>query len=153
MLTHQFYVYRIFSDDKTLYVGKGSGPRLSKQKSKFGASGEIVAFYEDEEEAYAAEVALIAELSPPFNIHPGGNGPRGSLAKVLPHGFTPEGLVAAAPSLAKILRTWSRDNSLTGLLNIFGAYIKAHGEEAVQSAVLPHLRRFVFNDLALENKP
>ncbi len=142
----EFYVYRIFSGDSTVYIGKGSNGRLAAQKRRFGLEGEVVAYFDDEEAAYAEEVRLIAEFAPPMNKHPGGNGPRGGFShapRPLPNGFTPEGLVIAAPYLARLLIAWSRDNALVGLLSVFGAYIRAHGEEVVEVAILPHLRKAI----------
>lgn len=151
-----FYLYRIYRDDLTLYVGKGSGARLAKQKRRFDAEGEVIANYDDEAEAYREEIKLIAALNPLLNKHPGGNGGRSGLwrhPRTLPNGFTPEGLKLAAPQLARLLAAWSRDNSLVGLLGIVRAYINAHGLMAIAEAVGPHLRRLLRNDLALENKP
>jgi hypothetical protein len=72
----RFYVYRIFDGFETVYVGKGSGRRLSSQKSKFRLPGEIIARFKSERAAYAFEIKMIAELMPTANKHPGGNGSR-----------------------------------------------------------------------------
>ena len=152
----KFYVYRIFNAEGLLYIGKGSGPRLRKQKRSFGAEGEVVQHFEFEEDAYAEEVRLIALHSPPLNRHPGGQGGRAGVyheRPPLPSGLTPEGLQHAAPYLARILAIWRRDESLVGLLSIFGSFVTAHGLAAVEEAVLPYLKRLVGNDLVLENKP
>jgi len=152
----KFYLYRIFDgDNRTLYVGKGCGSRLAKQKRRFAASGEIVARYADEDEAYRQEIKLIEELKPLLNIAKGGNGGRSGLHRdpaVLPNGFTPEGLALAAPHLARLLSIWRRDKSLSGILSILGSYISAHGESAISNAVTPRLKRFISNDLAVENR-
>jgi len=152
-----FYLYRIHRDGETLYIGKGSGRRLAHQKRRFDADGEIlVDGIQDEAEAYRRERALIAEFNPPLNKHPGGNGGWSGLAPNyanMPNGLTPEGLPKAAPILAQLINIWRRDQSLNGLLSIMGAYIKAHGEQTFTDAVVPHLRRLIRNDLALESKP
>jgi hypothetical protein len=70
----RFYVYKITDDDGVFYVGKGSGSRINVQIRKFSRRGEIVGRYKTDREAFAAERALIAELSPRHNICPGGNG-------------------------------------------------------------------------------
>lgn len=72
----RFYVYRIFDGFETVYIGKGSGRRLTSQKSKFGLPGEIIAWFDKERDAYAHEIKMIAELKPTENKHPGGNGSR-----------------------------------------------------------------------------
>jgi hypothetical protein len=150
-----FYLYRIFRGEETLYIGKGTGRRLAKQKSRFQADGEIVAYYDDEREAYREEIKLIAAHQPPLNKHPGGQGGRAGLwhRRELPNGFTEEGLPLAAPFLARLLNIWRNDRTLDGILPVVGAYIKAHGEEAITEAVVPYLRRLIRNDLALESKP
>lgn len=142
----KFYVYRIFNAEGLLYIGKGSGARLRKQKRSFGADGEIIQRFELEADAYAEEVRLIALHRPPLNRHPGGQGGRAGVyygRPELPNGLTPEGLSAAAPYLARLLLVWGRDNTLGGLLGILGAYIAAHGEKAIETAVVPHLRRLL----------
>lgn len=142
----KFYVYRIFNAEGLLYIGKGSGPRLRKQKRTFGADGEIIQHFEFEDDAYAEEVRLIALHSPPLNRHPGGHGGRAGVyheRPALPNGLAPEGLPGAAPYLARLLLLWERDNTLSGLLGILGAYVAAHGQEAIESAVVPHLRRML----------
>lgn len=71
----RFYVYRLFDDPLVpLYVGKGSGRRLSSQKSKFRCKGEIIRRFARERDAYAFEIKMIAELKPELNKHAGGNG-------------------------------------------------------------------------------
>ena len=142
----KFYVYRIFNAEGLLYIGKGSGHRLRKQKRSFGADGEIIRHFEFEDDAYAEEVRLIALHSPPLNRHPGGQGGRAGVyfgRPALPNGLTPEGLPTAAPYLARLLLLWERDNTLGGLLSILGAYVAAHGQEAIETAVVPHLRRML----------
>lgn len=152
-----FYLYRIFQGEETLYIGKGSGYRLSHQKRRFKADGEIIVDgVADEADAYRRERALIAEHNPPLNRDAGGRGGWSGVGRVRaqsPNGLTPEGLVWAAPVLAQLLNIWRKDKSLVGLLSIFGAYVKAHGEDVLSEAVAPHFRRLILNDLALENKP
>lgn len=71
----RFYVYRLFDDaGETLYVGKGSGNRLSSQKSAHRCKGEILEGHRRERDAYRRERDFIAELKPLRNRHPGGNG-------------------------------------------------------------------------------
>jgi hypothetical protein len=127
-----FYLYRIFQGEETLYIGKGSGYRLSHQKRRFQADGEIIVDgIESEADAYRQERALIALHKPPLNKHVGGNG-----------------------GWSGVSRNWAEaPNGLNGILSILGAYIKAHGEEVITEAVVPHLRRLIRNDLALESKP
>jgi hypothetical protein len=72
----RFYVYRIFDLGGTIYVGKGSGRRLAKQISNFGALGEVVRRFRSEREAYAYERKMIAELKPSRNRCAGGGGSR-----------------------------------------------------------------------------
>lgn len=75
MIEERFYVYRILGEcGETLYIGKGTGQRLNKQKRRFKADGEIVARYSTERQAYKAEKSLIAELNPPLNKSAGGGG-------------------------------------------------------------------------------
>jgi hypothetical protein len=76
MAEDRFYVYRIFDGFETVYIGKGSGRRLSSQKSKFKLPGEIIARFKKERDAYAYEIKMIDELMPTANKHPGGNGSR-----------------------------------------------------------------------------
>ena len=150
-----FYLYRIFDGEQTLYIGKGSGSRLARQKRRFQVAGEIIARFADEDEAYAEERRLISLHKPPFNKHPGGMGGRygAQTRKELPSGLTPEGLPIAAPYVARLLVTWSRDQSLVGILSVLGAYIKAHGLDAIEQAVLPYMKRLLGKGLALEIKP
>ncbi len=150
-----FYLYRLFHEDMTLYIGKGCGNRLSKQKRSFGVSGEIIAYFDRETEAYAEEKRLIALHEPPLNRHPGGCGGWSVVQNVseLPNGLTEEGLRHAAPHLARLLLAWARGPKLIGILNILGAYISAHGLERIESAVVPHIRLLAFNNLALESRP
>ena len=70
----RFYVYRIYDGFETVYIGKGSGRRLTSQRSKFKMDGEIIAWFEREADAYAHEIKMIAELMPTANKYSGGNG-------------------------------------------------------------------------------
>jgi hypothetical protein len=80
----RFYVYRIYNDrNETLYIGKGSGPRIKNQARRFSAKGEVLEYFKSEKRCYRREVELIAELKPALNVHPGGNGSR---AIPKPHG-------------------------------------------------------------------
>ena len=72
----KFYVYRLFDDAGTKYIGKGSGRRLETQKRNKALGGEILAYFFKEQHAYDFEVEKIAELKPSLNMHPGGNGSR-----------------------------------------------------------------------------
>lgn len=79
----RFYVYALKDEaGRVMYVGKGSGRRLECQKRKFGLAGEILERHASEAKAYAAEVRLIAEMNPPLNKHPGGNGSRAKAERV-----------------------------------------------------------------------
>lgn len=147
----EFYVYRLFHQDMTLYIGKGCGGRLAKQKRHFMLDGEVVARFGDEDEAFAEEVRLIALHEPTLNKHPGGNGGRAGVCVPLPHGFTEEGLKHAAPYLAKLLVAWALDKSLVGILKIVGSYHEKHGFEALANAVVPHMRRLSVKQLPLQN--
>ncbi len=72
----RFYVYVIteFESGEALYVGKGSGRRVFVQAAKIGGNGSIAARFKREQDAYAHEVKLIAELAPRLNKCRGGNG-------------------------------------------------------------------------------
>lgn len=72
----RFYVYEIYRGLECLYIGKGSKYRLTSQINKFKAEGREIARFKDEEDAYSFEREMIAERSPLYNIHPGGNGCR-----------------------------------------------------------------------------
>ena len=72
----KFYVYEIGESEAPLYIGKGSGNRLSAQQRKHGAEGREVALFWCEDDAYSAERLLIKERKPLRNRHPGGNGSR-----------------------------------------------------------------------------
>lgn len=71
-----FYVYRIFDGFETVYVGKGSGRRLSAQKRRFGCDGEILEVCRSDDHAFQREVYWIAALKPTENKNPGGLGGR-----------------------------------------------------------------------------
>ncbi len=76
-MSERFYVYELFSDkNPCLYIGKGSGYRLTVQRRKFACSGRILERFASEKAAYAREVVLIAERKPLLNKHKGGNGSR-----------------------------------------------------------------------------
>lgn len=71
----KFYVYRILGEmGETVYIGKGTGGRLAKQMRRFMASGEIIARFGTERQAYLHEKKLIAEFAPPLNRCSGGGG-------------------------------------------------------------------------------
>ncbi len=71
----QFYIYRILGEmGETLYIGKGTGRRLSQQKRRFAADGEVMEWLKSEKAAYRRERELIAEYNPPLNKSTGGNG-------------------------------------------------------------------------------
>lgn len=74
----RWYVYDIrAADGSLLYVGKGSGYRLTAQRRNHKADGVEVARFKREKDAYAFEIERIAELRPPRNIRAGGDGPQG----------------------------------------------------------------------------
>lgn len=141
----RFYVYRIFNVVGTLYVGKGSGTRLKSQMRRFGADGEILAHYADEDAAYKAERRFIKALRPLENRHPGGNGSRYGKGAYRPNGFTPEGLEVAAESLARL----AKFVHLPGVARILCAYVDAHGMETVASKMRP----FLVKDLPVQINP
>lgn len=70
------YVYRIYDGHETVYVGKGSGRRLSNQKRRFACDGEIIRGGLTDDEAFRFEREMIAALKPTGNVAPGGNGGR-----------------------------------------------------------------------------
>lgn len=73
----RFYVYELVDGCGVVqYVGKGSGRRLAASARARGVSGHEVARFKREQDAYAFEVARIAELSPSLNVAKGGNGAR-----------------------------------------------------------------------------
>jgi hypothetical protein len=77
----RFYVYRLIDGEAAAYVGKGSGRRLENQMRAFGLPGEIVKRFKREDDAFAYERKLIAELTPTLNRCPGGNGGRAEKCK------------------------------------------------------------------------
>ena len=73
----RFYVYVLTDEaNSVIYVGKGSGWRLSVQRRRYRCSGHEIARFKRENDAYAFEREQISELSPRLNRHPGGNGSR-----------------------------------------------------------------------------
>jgi hypothetical protein len=73
----RFYVYELFdAAGDVQYVGKGSGKRLTAQKRNHSLDGREVARFKRESDAYSYEIKRIADVCPPRNVHPGGNGPR-----------------------------------------------------------------------------
>ncbi len=72
----RFYVYALIDAGKIVYIGKGSGRRLSVQRRAHRCDGYELARFKRERDAYQHEIAAIAELSPERNKHPGGNGSR-----------------------------------------------------------------------------
>jgi hypothetical protein len=71
-----FYVYRIFDGFETVYVGKGSGRRLSNQKLSFRLDGEILEHCRSDDHAFERERHWISLLMPSENKNPGGFGGR-----------------------------------------------------------------------------
>lgn len=70
-----FYVYRILGErGETVYIGKGTGYRLTKQKRRFKSDGEVIAEFASERAAFAYEKRLIAKENPPLNRCAGGSG-------------------------------------------------------------------------------
>lgn len=76
MAAWRFYVYALTQFGKVVYVGKGCGRRLHVQRRAHGCDGHEIARFRRERDAYAFEVASIAEMAPERNKHPGGNGSR-----------------------------------------------------------------------------
>ena len=73
----QFYVYRILGEmGEIVYIGKGTGSRLDRQKRRFQSDGEVVKFFASEDAAYRHERKLIALHNPPLNQDTGGCGGR-----------------------------------------------------------------------------
>jgi hypothetical protein len=81
-----FYVYRIFDGEQTIYVGKGSGGRFNAQKRNFNLDGEILEHCATEQEALQFEMAWITRLKPTANKTAGGDG----LLATRPPGVSPE---------------------------------------------------------------
>jgi hypothetical protein len=70
-----FYVYELTNEaGEAVYVGKGSGARVKVSAYARGYPGREVARFKREKDAFAYEVARIAEYAPILNKHPGGNG-------------------------------------------------------------------------------
>lgn len=71
----RFYVYELRDGfGKCAYIGKGSGNRLAVQRRNMEMEGDEVARFKREVDAYAYEVARIAESQPYLNKCAGGNG-------------------------------------------------------------------------------
>jgi hypothetical protein len=70
----QFYVYRIYDEGGTLYVGKGVGTRLAFQTKRFKALGEIIEVCKGEGHAFKRECYWIEQFKPPLNKTKGGGG-------------------------------------------------------------------------------
>lgn len=72
----RFYVYEVLDAlGRVIYVGKGSERRIdASRRERGGVSAQEVARFKKESDAYAFEIAHIAERSPELNKHPGGNG-------------------------------------------------------------------------------
>jgi hypothetical protein len=73
-MSDEFYVYRIYDGEVTVYIGKGRGRRLSDQKRRFALSGEILKSFSSERAAYAFEAKQIAKMKPIANKVAGGGG-------------------------------------------------------------------------------
>lgn len=81
----RFYVYGLYRPDGSLaYIGKGSRYRAqaSAKREKNLKPREILRCRR-EKDAYAHERRLIAELRPPLNKAPGGNGSRATRVRVV----------------------------------------------------------------------
>ena len=75
MAERQFYVYRFDNDEgQCIYIGKGSGRRLTTQNKRFGRVGYVVKWFASERAAFRFEAALIAKLKPFENKVAGGGG-------------------------------------------------------------------------------
>jgi len=72
----RFYVYRVFDDDGTVYVGKGTGRRAKLSAVRFGADHEIIAWCRSEDDAFQREQKAIEEMAPRENKNRGGAGGR-----------------------------------------------------------------------------
>lgn len=87
-MSDEFYVYRIYDGDVTVYIGKGRGRRLSDQQRRFGLPGEIVKTFRSERAAYAFEAKQISKLKPIANKVAGGGGAITRRGLKLPAWFT-----------------------------------------------------------------
>lgn len=85
----RFYVYDVLdADGLTIYVGKGSGRRAHVScRARGGHEFKIVECFANERDAYAHEVARIAEIKPALNIATGGNGARSIKRRVVKDGW------------------------------------------------------------------
>ena len=64
----KWYVYKFFSKDVCVYVGKGSNRRFNYQQRRFAEfDGHIVAYFDNESDALSFEKAQILELAPQLN--------------------------------------------------------------------------------------
>jgi hypothetical protein len=82
---YRFYVYALTDEtNAVVYVGKGSGYRLTVQRYRFKCAGHEIARFKREDDAYAFEREKIAEIKPRLNRHPGGNGSRATPIKPEP---------------------------------------------------------------------
>jgi len=78
----RFYVYVLGDVDEYMYIGKGSGRRLSKQKQKYNLDGFEYARFLKESDALLFEKNLIQEHSPKLNLCAGGGGCKVAKRKV-----------------------------------------------------------------------
>lgn len=64
----KWYVYKFFSGETCVYVGKGCKRRFNQQAKRFHEfSGSIVAYFKDEQDALSYEKANILEFAPQLN--------------------------------------------------------------------------------------
>lgn len=64
----KWYVYKFFSKDVCVYVGKGSGSRFACQRNRFKEfHGVIVAYFKEEPDALAYEKSQILAIAPELN--------------------------------------------------------------------------------------
>jgi len=73
--TKTFYVYLLMDwNGNPMYVGKGSGYRISVSERRFGLSGIFLSWHLTDEEAFSAERKAIEKFQPCLNKCAGGNG-------------------------------------------------------------------------------
>ena len=70
----KWFVYRVNVSGALAYIGKGSGRRHLSSARRLGGIAGIMEHFGREKSALKREIELIAELKPPMNRSPGGEG-------------------------------------------------------------------------------